>query len=125
MFFRFSITDKLKLILHIKNNHVYFVKIKVEEGGTLNFNQIKKEVAKQQPVIQENLEIKVSDLTRIIEHAKVKTSKPSNNTNGDISPTTEELELVQSLRGNRQYHSISDVKVTYDENGITISWTES
>jgi hypothetical protein len=121
MFFRFSITDKLKFVLHIKNNHVYFVKINVEKGAVLNFNQIKKEVTKQQPVIQEALEIKVSDLTRIIENVKAKTHPVAITT----KPSTEELELVQLLRSNRPYNSISDVKIKYDESGVTMSWTES
>jgi len=123
MFFRFSITDKLKFIFHIKNNHVYFVKIKVEKGGILNFNQLKQEVAKQQPVVQEApIEIKVSDLTRIMEHAKTKTSTHSND---NLIPTLEEIEFIQSLRGDRPYHSITNVKVIANKNGVTISWTET
>jgi|GEM_PF-5548987 hypothetical protein len=99
----------------------------------LDINELIRQLKKSEPIVPEDLKIDISEKVKVSDDVSV-TVASGLRASGSLSmvkttnkPSEKELELIQAARGNRPYNSISDVQVSYNEQGTitSISWKES
>jgi hypothetical protein len=106
--------------------------IKIDVKVNLDINKLIDQLKKSKPVVPEDLNINVSDETKVSDSILVTVSKLE--LTGSLSmikstnnPTEKELDVIRAARGDRPYSSIFDVRVSYNEKGniTSISWSEN
>ncbi|HTB49298.1 MAG TPA: hypothetical protein VK712_04410 [Verrucomicrobiae bacterium] len=107
------------------------IHVKINVKVALDINKLIDQL-KSKPIPVKDLNINVAENIVVSDNVSVEISsiKPS----GSLSmikttnnPTPKELEIIQAARANRPYNSISDVRISYAENGsiTSVEWTES
>jgi hypothetical protein len=110
-----------------------FISLAFRFNVKVDINQLIDQLKKTGPVVSTDLKINASEEVKVSDDVSVIVSS-SLSTVGSLSmvkttnnPSETELELIQAARGNRPYNSISDVQISYNEQGAitSISWKES